>query len=522
MTSLIQNKILIYIIPFVIGLLTSFSLPPYSFFFINFITFPILFFFLILNYQNGKWTSFKIGWFFGFGYFMSNLYWISNSLTFEEIFKPLIPFSLILIPLFLGLFYGLVTISCFFFNLKSNISSILTFSFFFALIEFLRSFIFGGFPWNLIAYSFTDYLELLQILSYVGTYTFNLLCITLFFMPAIVFFNYNKKKKILLLLFPIFLLSLNFFYGSFIIKKEKFDQENLNFIIKIISPKIDINRFFQNEEPEETILDLIKLSKPNKLEKTVFIFPEGVLSNIYLQDLENYSYIFSENFSENHKIILGINSYENSKIFNSLVVLDKDANVLSKYNKNKLVPFGEYLPLENLLGNFGLKKITQGYQSFSSDSERKVISINDISFIPLICYEIIYSGNISKNNEDFDFIINISEDGWFGNSVGPYQHFSHSVFRSIEEGKNLIRSANNGVSAHIDARGKILSKKESTEKGFLEVKNFKKTNKTIFSSNGNKIFFYFLIFYISLIFFLKKKENKSKRRINEKKLFIYK
>ena len=290
----------------------------------------------------------------------------------------------------------------------------------------------------------------------------------------------------------------------------------MNFVIKIISPKIDIKRFFQNEEPEETILDLIKLSKPNNLENTVFIFPEGVLSNIYLQDLKNYSYIFSENFSDKHKIILGINSYENSKIFNSLVVLDKDVNILAKYNKNKLVPFGEYLPYENLLSNFGLKKITQGYQSFSSDNERKVINFNNISFIPLICYEIIYSGNININNEDFDFIINISEDGWFGDSVGPHQHFSHSIFRSIEEGKNLIRSANNGISAYIDPSGKIISKLKSTDKGFLEINNFKKTKKTIFNSYGNNIFLYFLIFYISLIFFLKK------RRINEEKFFIYK
>ena len=90
MTSLIKNKISIYAIPFVIGLLTSYSLPPYGFFFINFITLPVLFFYLLNNYENGKWTSFKIGWMFGFGYFISNLYWISNSLTFEEIFKPLI------------------------------------------------------------------------------------------------------------------------------------------------------------------------------------------------------------------------------------------------------------------------------------------------------------------------------------------------------------------------------------------------------------------------------------------------
>ena len=115
--------------------------------------------------------------------------------------------------------------------------------------------------------------------------------------------------------------------------------------------------------------------------------------------------------------------------------------------------------------------------------------------------------DINKNNEDFDFIINISEDGWFGDSVGPYQHFSHSIFRSIEEGKNLLRSANNGISAHIDASGRVISKLKSTDKGFIEIRNILKTKKTFFNSHGNKIFFYFLIFYIILIFFLKKKEN---------------
>ena len=509
MTSIIQNKILIYIIPFIIGLITSYSLPPYSFFLINFITFPLLFFYVLSNSKKGKWVSFKIGWLFGFGYFISNLYWISNSLTFEEIFKPLIPFSLIIIPLFLGLFYGLITFFCSFFNLKKNLSSILIFSFFFSIIEYLRSFIFGGFPWNLVAYSFTDYLQFIQILSLIGTYTFNLLCVTSFLIPCIIFFNFKKNKKLLFLLSSVLLLSINFFYGNTVIKKyEKFNKTKLNFVIKIISPKVDIKRFFANEAPETSITDLIKLSKPSHLENTLFIFPEGVLSNIYLQDLKNFSYIFSENFSEKHKIILGISSYENSKIFNSLVVLDKDVNILAKYDKNKLVPFGEFLPFENLLRNFGLKKITQGYQSFSSSNERQIIKFDDISFLPLICYEVIYSGKINKNKKDFDFIINISEDGWFGDSVGPHQHFSHSIFRSIEEGKNLIRSANNGISAHIDATGKIIANLKSTDRGFIEIRNILKTKNTFFNSHGNKIFFYFLIFYISLIFFLKKKENK--------------
>ena len=160
------------------------------------------------------------------------------------------------------------------------------------------------------------------------------------------------------------------------------------------------------------------------------------------------------------------------------------------------------------MNKFGFKKITQGYKSYSKDNERKIIILNNINFIPLICYEIIYSGKINKNNDKFDLILNISEDGWFGESVGPYQHFSHSIFRSIEEGKNLIRSGNNGISAFINQKGEIINQIKSTERGFIEIKSFVKSKKTSFSSLGNKIFFYFLIFYISLFFFLKTRENK--------------
>ena len=509
MTLLLKNKIFIYLIPLILGFVTSFSLPPYSYFFINFLTFPLLLIFLILNYKKGKWSSFKIGWMFGFGYFVSNLYWITNSLKFEENFKPLIPIALILIPLFLGIFYGLVTFACSFFSLKKKFSSIIIFSFFFSLIEFIRSFVLGGFPWNLIVFSWSDYLPFLQVLSYIGTYSFNLLSVTIFLIPAIILFNYRKGIKAIFLICTTFILLINFLYGSFIIKSnDKFIQNDLNFVVKIVSPKISINRYFEDESPEKIISELVELSQPNNLKKTIFIFPEGALSNVYLEDLKNYSYIFSENYSEKHKIIMGINSIEDEKVFNSMVVLDKDLNILTKYNKNKLVPFGEFLPFENFFFKFGLKKITQGYRSFSSDNERKIININNLNFVPLICYEIIYSGKINKTEENFDLILNISEDGWFGNSVGPYQHFSHSIFRSIEEGKNLVRSANNGISAFINPKGQIINKIKSTERGVIEVKSFDQTKKTPFSSFGNKIFFYFLLFYISLFFFLKKKENK--------------
>ncbi len=507
MTLLSKNKILIYIIPFILGLITSFSLPPYNFFIINFATFPLLLIYLISNYKKGKWISFKIGWLFGFGYFISNLYWITNSLTFEENFKFLIPFALILIPLFLGIFYGIATLACSFFSLSKKFSSILIFSIFFSVSEFFRSFVLGGFPWNLIVFTWTNYLSFLQVLSFIGTYSLNLLSITIFLIPAIILFKYKKIEKVLFIFFTILLFVSNFFYGAQILENnKKQNKTNLDFVIKIISPNIGIKRFFDDKNPETIILELVKLSKPSSLEKSIFIFPEGSLSNVYLQDLKNYSHIFSENYSDEHSIIVGINSVEKEKIFNSLVVMDKNLNILAKYNKNKLVPFGEFIPLENFFKNFGLKKITQGYSSFTNGNKREIINVNNIYFVPLICYEIIYSGKINKTNEDFDLILNISEDGWFGDSVGPYQHFSHSIFRAIEEGKNLIRSSNNGISAFINTKGQIMNHIKTTERGVIEVKSFVKSKKTLFSSFGNKIFFYFLFFYISLFFFLKRRE----------------
>ena len=445
---------------------------------------------------------------FGFGYFLQSLYWITNSLTFEDQFKSLIPFALIFIPLFLGLFYGVATLFISYFNLNYKFSSIIILSISLGLIEYIRSIILTGFPWNLFAYSLSNSLNFIQLISFTGTYTFNLLCITVFLIPIVVIFDYKKITKISILLFVSALVFLNFKYGSLSIKNFKnYDKSILETKIKIISPQIEVKRYFENENTEKIILELIKLSEPNNNEKTLFIFPEGVLSNIYLQDLNNYYYLFSENYSNKHIIIFGINSLEDLKIYNSMVFLDNNLSVLNIYKKNKLVPFGEFLPLENILVNFGLKKITRGYSSFSNDSERNIISLNSLKFLPLICYEIIYSGNLNSSDEDFDFILNISEDGWFGNSGGPFQHFAHSIFRSIEEGKNLIRSANNGISAHINPKGQIINQIEFNKKGIIEIKNIQKTKKTIFSIYGNTLLVYFLLIYIFLFFILKKYQN---------------
>ncbi len=492
-----------------LGVITSLSLSPFNYLIINFFTFTFFFIFLIKKSNTHKNLKlfFFYGWLFGFGYFISNLYWITISLTFDENFKFLIPFAIFLIPAFLSIFYGLISYFFIILKPKKIVSSFLVFSLIFGVLEFVRGSILTGFPWNLIAYSFSNHLEILSITSIIGTYGFNLFCISLFTSPAI-FILRDEKKDIGVCFF--FLISLIFFYIYGTYYKEKFNiaEKNIyDYKIRVIGSNINLDRFYSNAEPISVINDLIKISNPNFNQKIVFVWPEGILPNISQKELIKYKWLFNKNFNKNHLLIIGINSQSKNNgsksYFNSFSLYDNNLKLLDAYNKINLVPFGEFLPFENILGRIGLKSITNNYQSFSSGDERNIIEIKQQNFslkiLPLICYEIIYSGKIS-NNSDFDLIINISEDGWFGQSIGPKQHFTHSVFRAIESGKYVLRSANNGIAAIINPLGFVEERVKFGQTGYIDFVESRKIQPTVFFKYGNKIFGMLILLYIFLIF----------------------
>jgi len=173
--------------------------------------------------------------------------------------------------------------------------------------------------------------------------------------------------------------------------------------VKIVSPNFSLEDYNIQSETSQ-LKRLIKISDPEKNKKTLFIWPEGIFYQSYLQDLEQYKNLFANKFSENHLIILGINNFVGSsnlkkqKYFNSLVILNHKLEILSVYNKVNLVPFGEFLPFEKILSKFGLKKITRGYNSFSAGDIRETLNLgsifNEKLILPLICYEIIYPGKM--------------------------------------------------------------------------------------------------------------------------------
>jgi len=492
-----------------LGAISAFSLPPYNFFIINFVTFTLFFIFIFnkkKTFSSNKYF-FKYGWCFGFGYFLCGLYWISISLTFDETFKFLIPFSIILMPTFLALFYGLITYLFSIFYSKKVVVSFLIFSTLFGIIEMFRGFIFTGFPWNLIAFSFSKTINFIQILSIIGTYSFNLICISLFACPAIFILKRSKSE---ILAFSLFIIIAISFLTFGIIKNNQFnliEKVKHNYLIRVVSPNISLDRFYSNQDELKIINELISLSNPEKNQPTVFLWPEGIIPDTYLSDMKIYQSLFSDNFSSDHIIIMGINNLEtknNKKLyFNSLAVFDNQLNLLKSYNKVNLVPFGEFVPFESVLGLMGLKTITNHYQSFSSGQEREPLDLKsdkfNLSLLPLICYEIIYSGRLYKN-QDFDYIINISEDGWFGKSIGPEQHFSHSIFRSIESGKYIIRSANSGISAIINPLGIVENQVKFGSTGYIDFKESKLVKVTPFAQYGNIIFIILILLYIFLIF----------------------
>jgi len=514
----LDNRFLaLYFLPLIFGAITTLSFNPYNIIIINFLIFPL--FFYLIFYVNKKSKSFYrkkpykknlfiLGLSFGFGFYLSGTSWIANSLTFDENFKILIPFALILVPLFLSLFMGF-TILLVGPNLKLTFPSLILFSAGLAFSDYIRSLIFTGFPWNLWAYSTTWFNEILQIVNHIGIYSYNLIVITIFTLPIIVIFRISLINKIIFLTFSFLIVLGIYIYGNLVINKNQDFLNNISkkIYVKVISPNFDLKYGLSIDEVKTRFKKLVRFSDPNKNKETLFVWPEGVFSGYSYDEIFIFKDLISKNFSENHKIIFGTNKLDlaSGKYYNSMLIVNNNLEIIQSYNKKKLVPFGEFLPFEKFLNRIGLKKITEGHGSYLRGSNEKNLLIDNLNILPLICYEVIFSNLIQKSDVGTNLIVNISEDGWFGNSIGPDQHFAKSIFRAIENDTFLLRSTNKGISAIIDNKGNVIRQLSRNEAGNIEFEvPLIKSNKI----KNDLIFFALLITYLFIFFIYKKKNAK--------------
>tara|TARA_B100001057_G_scaffold184009_1_gene184672 strand:+ start:1355 stop:2884 length:1530 start_codon:yes stop_codon:yes gene_type:complete len=491
-----------------LGMLTGFS---QSFFYLIPLVVLAYFFFYkkIILAQSLK-ESFFTGWIFGTGFFFGSMHWMVNPFLIYQKHFLLFPLGLIVFPIVMGLFFVIPTVSIFLtrktkiFKEKKIFLQSFFISFFFFVSEFLRSKIFGGLPFNLSGHMWALKSDFIQISKFVGVYGISFLTL-LWIMVSINLFNRKNFKLsfFMFVFFPTFFLSFSFLWNS----EDKKDNE-ATILVRVVQPNISQEKKWNRLFFQQNIEKLVKLTNEKNSQKDkIVVWPEAAIT-LYLNEEKDFLRYLKKEIPSNISIITGGLRREISKskvrVFNSLYLINEK---IKFYDKRKLVPFGEFIPLRKWVD---FLKITPGSTDFSAGQELEIIKDNvggqSYFFEPSICFEAIFQ---TFSDSESQFLINVTNDAWFGNGLGPRQHLSAQIFRAVEKSTPLIRSSNSGISVITNEKGKIVEKIKLGKDGFIELDLKLQSRKTFFEKNGNLslvflILLTFLLFYlIDIIYHLK-------------------
>lgn len=452
--SLIQRMIFALLC----GGLATLTLPPFFWFILMLPAYSGLY--LLLNSTDKGKHHFWTGWAFGLGYHASGLYWFANALLIDaEKFAWMIPFAVLGLPAILGIFYGLMALL--WHNTKKRYPQLilpmhqaLIFAVLWLGMELARGYLFTGFPWNLPASSWAGSLPMLQPLHFLGAYGYSFYTVLLAIMPAIAWLSRAEKPLLICLM----MLILPFGYGQWRLYQSP--TEYTDTTLKIVQPSISQQLKWRPEQRIRTIEKHLLLSKPKEGESQakLIIWSESA----YPYAIEPYSpplqYITQKIVPPQSHLFTGAVRFDaEGNVYHGLSVVASDSSIPAQYDKIRLVPFGEFVPLRWLLP---LQKITHGMKDFTPGKTQKIIALPDVpAVLPLICYEVIFP-EMSQADADTpkpEWLLNLTNDGWYGESNGPYQHFAMARMRAVEQGLPMVRAANNGISAVIDPVGRIVA-----------------------------------------------------------------
>lgn len=425
------------------------------------------------------------GWFFGFGYFFFNLVWIGEAFLVEaDKFSWLLPFAITLLPAGLALFWGWAAALMRRFW-SAGFARVLIFAILLSIAEWLRGHIFTGLPWNVPGYALTAPLELMQSAGVFGIYGLTLIALVVFQAPLVMLAGASANDRNAWLgaaavcLVPIALMAA---YGAWKLSAPQSIVDGVK--LRIVQPSVLQTEKWRPEHQRRIFDDHLALSKTNAQGATDdlagithVIWPEAAMPFFPLETqkaLDEIAAILPDGVTLLTGALRrdppGPSEPGKAKVFNSIVAFDGNAKPIALFDKIHLVPFGEYLPADPMLSAFGLKKLTAGRGAFSSGpTPRPLITVPGLPPITgLICYEALFPNEIVQTPERPGVILNVTNDGWFGNSTGPRQHFHQSRVRAVEQGVPLIRAANNGISAVVDANGRIISELGMNVRGVID------------------------------------------------------
>lgn len=430
---------------FLFGFLLSLAFAP-----LFFVPLLLLIAFLAYFIKNAESVSeaAAYGCCFGFGFFTSNLYWISVGVSvYINDFWWALPFALFGLPLFLSIFILCQSSLSWYF--RDSKYYILAFAIFWVLFEWLRSWVFTGFPWNLLGYSFAFSNHLVQQFSVFGAYGVSFIVVFLSASAINLIERERSSKYLVFLLSSILIL---FAFGELRLSyyETKFHDVKLRLVQANIpqTDKWDDDLFWAN------LTSHVNLSRDyNGFEPDIILWSEASVTVPYniasVRQLMQSAIIYP-----NSVLITGGVSYIDKKLYSSLYSVNQSGDLLFEYHKAHLVPFGEYIPFRTIFPF--VKKLTHGFLDYTPGKMGEVFNISNLNLTirPLICYESIFPREAITR--DADVIINLTNDTWYGNSAGPYHHFHMARMRAVENGIPLVRVANSGISAIIDPLGKVI------------------------------------------------------------------
>ena len=461
----------------ILGVLTALLFPPFFILPLGFLIFPLFYFHVkSLNKSCSYLYYFINGFIYSLGFFSLYLIWIRNPFLVNELSKNYTYFSFLLI-FTISFIFGILFILFKYFRFSKY--DIFLIPLFFIIFEMIIANLWHGFPWISFSLILSNNFIGSALLYLFGSYGAGYILINIFLLP-VYFLNFSNSIKKLRTKIIFFTILLSAFLVYSLPKLDFYGKQVRNINVDLVQLNFPLVNNISSEKKYIEIVNIIKNS-----DAELIIFSENNLPFI-VDDLKKIE--ISKYLKSNQKIIIGATRKENNNYFNSLIFIKN--NHIDVFDKKILVPFGEFVPFRNLI-NF--MNIIAGSTDFKIGSKARYIEIdNEINFIPVICYEIIFFWKlISNKNLHSDLIVNITNDSWFGDFSGPYQHFYLSRLRTAEFNKSLIRVSNNGISAFIDNRGKIIDYISLNKKEIIKSEIFIPYD----SENFKAYHFYILIFF---------------------------
>lgn len=493
----------IALVLFAAGALMALGFAPFDAWPVIFISLPIFYWGLVPSQQSSSQSpipnpqspslrqSLGRGFMFGYGYFMAGTWWIGNALLVDaEQFGWLLPFSVLGLSAVMALWFmvlgGLV------YALRGVMSPLL-FALLWVLVEYARTVGMFGFPWNLLGYMSLASLPLAQAASLVGVYGLSFLLLLLGLLPVVWWGQGRRIYKWLVTACVMVLVAKSMLYAM-----DKLHLSSLKTptLLRVVQPNVPQAVKGKREGRAVALTALGELTtQPAEPMPDVVIWPET-------------AYPFSVRVGEEHPLpklpllltgaIRAEGMGSEGKVWNSLVAMDGQGRVLASYDKHQLVPFGEFVPLRSVLP---IEKIAAGNFDFSRGDGAKTLRVAGVPpFSPLVCYEAVFPWLAVDKADRPAWLLNVTNDAWYGDSPGPYQHFAMTRMRAIEQGLPLVRAANSGISAVVDGYGRVVRALPLGTRGAMDVRLPAALPSTVYARYGEVwLFFSIMVAVVGIL-----------------------